>query len=465
MRVLMPMAIVSLLLGCTGDSHVVAVDLRTDLVPGVEFDSVRTVVEAGEGSGTFVERIATVDMDFVTGVRIAELEVAAGTFRIRVEALAADGAIVASRPVTITLDGPLGVTVVLGRQCQDVTCPVPDGDPNATACLGGTCVDPACTVENPTACGEPECATAADCPSSPVGCATEECAGTVCLYRPDGAICSMGEYCDPDVGCRAPGGPALPDSVYLEYLEVTLPARGLLTAAAGELFGDVRFTRTGPSTYDTIIRFIELTGGVPNEEGATLAGPTTIEPDGRWLFEPTGAETVVYSLDIVGSRWTFTVDETDPRSGAMFARVSVLEERSAPSDELTGRWGLVSWSDGGTPRAAGDCVPDGRGGAGRVDVEFTFDARLFSRQDETSFVYADPACMTGESDDSFNGVGIATADGAGHGMVLFWDSSVGRGAHIEFDYVLGTDDSLALTPTTCMPGDCGSFVPLTLGRL
>ncbi len=189
--------------GCEGDDPglLLAIDLKTDFVPGIEFQTVRTVV-----TGTSLDRSVSLPVslgdDFITGSRIAELEgLTAGTLLIHVELRTADGTEVVVRPVRVDFDGRLGITVVVTRDCLAVSCPVAGGDASATACLGGRCVDSTCVEERPELCGEPDCTAPTDCAEgSP--CTTPVCIAGTCLLAADTSACTSAEYCDPDLGCR-----------------------------------------------------------------------------------------------------------------------------------------------------------------------------------------------------------------------------------------------------------------------
>lgn len=176
--------------GCSSDGRLL-VDVRTDLVPGVEFD--RVVVDVGGSSGGD-SRAASLGDDFVAGVRVADI---AGSGEVRFEArLERRGVVIAQRPAQVRVSGTVGVTLTISRDCRGVACPT-GGDPTAEACVGGACVDPSCTEETPDAC-EPECELASDCPTGAT-CATPVCRGGVCLLAP--SACADSEYCDPDGGC------------------------------------------------------------------------------------------------------------------------------------------------------------------------------------------------------------------------------------------------------------------------
>ncbi len=169
--------------------------MRTDLVPAIEFDAVRVRLDGG------VERLHEVDasLEYVGGQRLASFEeLELGPHRVELDVMR-EGVVVVSRPVLVDVRGPTAVTVVITRDCVAASCPGPGDPASATACLGGACVDEACSVENPSACPEPACASAADCPTRDA-CAVARCEAGACLYA-DGALCGPTQYCHPEDGC------------------------------------------------------------------------------------------------------------------------------------------------------------------------------------------------------------------------------------------------------------------------
>ncbi len=121
-------------LGCDGD-RVIAVELVTDYTPGEDFTEVRIgiavpdAVEFGD-QRTFA---ASEDVEFLTGRRVASYTVSsAETYSIRTQLAKDDGSIIASRIVRVEVDGPVTVTVVIGRD------PMPEVDAGVDA---GSTVD------------------------------------------------------------------------------------------------------------------------------------------------------------------------------------------------------------------------------------------------------------------------------------------------------------------------------------
>src|SRR5688500_3170485 len=105
--------------GCTTDPELV-IDVRTDLVPGVEFSVVRVEVASAPIGAAVAERhderAIRPDDDFIRGVRIAELTgLTEGTVHARVSLLAPDGSVALARPILVDLRGRQLVTVVFTR--------------------------------------------------------------------------------------------------------------------------------------------------------------------------------------------------------------------------------------------------------------------------------------------------------------------------------------------------------------
>lgn len=200
----------ALALGACADNRGVelSVDLKTDLIPGVEFYGVRTSVTAiGEdgmlmGATRSADALAMRGVDFFRGRRVAEVgDMSVGDYLVHVALVRQGGAVVVERSVRVRVVESVALTVVITRSCRSVLCPRPTDDPAATTCVGGECVDPRCGSGLPDACPEPECERDDQCvPTSP--CATGSCADGVCVFDTRGARCPAGEYCDPELGCR-----------------------------------------------------------------------------------------------------------------------------------------------------------------------------------------------------------------------------------------------------------------------
>ncbi len=177
------------------------VDLKSDYVGRAEVDSVRVVLLGGDSA----EVVASVDtrvvlQDLTQGMRIAELsDLTPGQYRVKVQ-LSGD-VVVPERVIRVEMEDSFAVTVVITRDCADVVCPASEAA--LTQCLGGVCVDPACTPETPEHCPTPECASDADCADTGIACAPAACVAGVCTAAPSSQTCLIGEYCEPTMGCIA----------------------------------------------------------------------------------------------------------------------------------------------------------------------------------------------------------------------------------------------------------------------
>ncbi len=195
--------LVVLLAGCGDEATLLLVDVRTDFVVGVEFDRVHVTAMQADGAARIVDTDADPAASWGRGVRVAEVEgLTKGRVELTVE-LRRGPLTVAERPIVVSLSGQTAITVPIARSCASVVCPSAGGDPAATACHGGLCVDPRCTEETQEYCGDPACTAASDCPPPGGACAVAQCSGGVCLEESDATACGTDEYCDPDVGCRA----------------------------------------------------------------------------------------------------------------------------------------------------------------------------------------------------------------------------------------------------------------------
>ncbi|MFW6039869.1 MAG: S-layer homology domain-containing protein [Gemmatimonadota bacterium] len=194
------------LTGCSGGSDLLlTVDLRTDYEPGTEFGTVETELRpegASEDRTRIVRYTVAAGDDFLGGERIAETELdEAGSYVVTTTLRRADGRRLASRVTRVRVEESLALTVLLTRSCGGVSCPGPGDPDSATACLGGRCVDPACSADRPESCGGPECAADADCDPA-VACAQATCSAEgYCLQRGVDAECGDGERCNLGRGC------------------------------------------------------------------------------------------------------------------------------------------------------------------------------------------------------------------------------------------------------------------------
>ena len=188
------LALLVSVLGCGSSGTELRVDLRSDWVGGVEVAEVVARVVGLDGEVS--TRFAPGD-DLAAGVRIGLFEdVPSGTQRVEVEMRGPAGEVVAERSAVVSVRGSTGVTLLVTRNCEGVTC----DDPAANQCLDGRCVPPTCTVENTAECGPPSCTRSVDCVATAT-CVEPQCIGGACLRS--GGACGTGRYCDPESGCRA----------------------------------------------------------------------------------------------------------------------------------------------------------------------------------------------------------------------------------------------------------------------
>lgn len=187
---------------CAQGPRFLDVDLVTDLVPGVEFSQVDTVVTPrGSATGLTAHHDVVSGEDFLVGERIAEITgLQPSELDVVVRMRRSDGSVELTRSVVVDVVDSMVVTVVATRDCRGVTCPMAGDAPDATACLGSRCVPPQCFVESSASCGTPDCTTSADCAQTST-CARFECIDGTCLARPTPGACTVDQYCAVEHGC------------------------------------------------------------------------------------------------------------------------------------------------------------------------------------------------------------------------------------------------------------------------
>jgi hypothetical protein len=255
-------------------------DVRTDLVAGIEFRNVKTEVFAGlpsveDDASEERTRLRAVGRGepFVDGVRVAELEeLDTGVYHVRVRLLDSNGTAVLQRIATITLRETSVFTITLTRDCRGVMCP-DAADPAATACLGGRCVDPRCTDETPEYCGPPACTSDAECGVT-ASCAEARCGGGACLAAGEvGGACAVGEWCNPDLGCAdIPGGAVAVSG----YSSCALRASGELYCWGGNYAGEVGVggfePQPTPAAVAPAMTFVDVSAGSLHHCAASTSG-------------------------------------------------------------------------------------------------------------------------------------------------------------------------------------------------
>ncbi len=195
------------MVGCPDDRAELIVEVRTDFVPGAEFTEARVELSLTprlSGSQDLVDREAMLVNDddgaFLQGVRVAELTTDPGTRWVFAELLAADGEVVARRAVQVEVTANMAIVVVLTRDCVNVECPAPGGDPALLACLGGQCVDPRCRPGATEFCPASVCGADSDC-ADIASCAAARCIEGTCYAATIDGACSGDEWCNPERGC------------------------------------------------------------------------------------------------------------------------------------------------------------------------------------------------------------------------------------------------------------------------
>ncbi len=188
------------------NGNTLLVDLRTDFVPGVELGEIIVTLEAGTEDRSQA-RVATSGDDFISGERVANFDVSTGRHELITRMFATDGRQLGQRRVIVQVKGDTATTVVFSRSCETVLCPQ-SGNPEATECEGGRCVEPECTPETPEDCPPPLCMEDGDCLMG-AACARASCVEASCFLAPVVGRCEAGEVCIPDEGCepfRTDGG-------------------------------------------------------------------------------------------------------------------------------------------------------------------------------------------------------------------------------------------------------------------
>ncbi|MBK8173238.1 MAG: hypothetical protein IPK60_23290 [Sandaracinaceae bacterium] len=202
-------ALLACALAACGDEHSLSIRMVTGLVPGPEFALIRIdLIENGvpfESARTLpggVETMVAFGQSFAQGRRIAEfIDLAPGTYTVRVQLLRSDDTLLIQQRVRTTLSGNAIVTVHLTRDCVAVSCPSPGGSPAFSECLAGRCVSPECVPPNESeACNAIVfCNDAASCGPT-ASCATQLCTDGIYAQQPLEGACAAAEWCDPDVG-------------------------------------------------------------------------------------------------------------------------------------------------------------------------------------------------------------------------------------------------------------------------
>ncbi|MFK8000347.1 MAG: LamG domain-containing protein [Polyangiales bacterium] len=176
------------LAGCASSDHELAVEVLSDLQPGVEVDRIEVRLDDLSVFDGLPARPLT------EGARVADLEVSAGDHVIAGRAFF-NGELIAERRVLVQVREDQGLTVALTRNCRDVRCAEA-----GTTCSNAVCVDPQCSPETPQFCeAAVQCERSTDCDPAGV-CGNVECLRGSCLTIDDGR-CGSGFFCAGDEGC------------------------------------------------------------------------------------------------------------------------------------------------------------------------------------------------------------------------------------------------------------------------
>jgi hypothetical protein len=270
------------LTSCSPRAPRIAVQLVTDYVPIRDFDAI-TVSFPG-GTQTVA---AASDRSYGRAVRVTELELPSADRVMLTLTLLSHDAVVQAQPRTVVpITGETTVTTFLiTRDCGGVMCPGAS-DADAIACVGGLCVDPACSPEHPELC--PTCA--GGCTASAIACVVNACRPEgVCFASSDDSLCPAGQVCVSDEGCRDLSADAgmLADA---SREDADLPDASVSLVDGGAV-------DTGPMPDAAVVclpgavRFDEYGGGTPES-------PYLLCTDAQWeSFATIGDQAASYRLD------------------------------------------------------------------------------------------------------------------------------------------------------------------------
>ncbi|NIS33673.1 MAG: hypothetical protein GWO04_28600 [Actinobacteria bacterium] len=167
-------------LSCGTETATLRVDLRTDLEPRVEFDTIELQVD-----DETVVMDAAPEGDYLAGIRIAEIDGVRTGSRELLLRLTRTGAEIATRRAIVAVSAPgTLVTIVVSADCVSRVCPGPGDPANATECDFGGCVPPEIEPDpdmgvapdlGPPDLGPPDLGPPVMCPDDP--CLEEDCNG------------------------------------------------------------------------------------------------------------------------------------------------------------------------------------------------------------------------------------------------------------------------------------------------
>lgn len=316
------------MLACGGGSSVrLIVDVRTDLVPGVEFDRVRAVTDEVE------EVVSANEGDWIEANRVLDVrDLDRDSSRVvTVEVLLRDEVVVSTRAIVDNRDDA-GVTLVLTRDCRGVSCAMNE------RCFAGSCANEACLDGTQPSCPMAECMTDVDCPSPMQSCARAACVEGVCV-EVDDDMCGPTETCDPDDGCvaqpepdaGAPDGGDMSMDAAVDAFDAGTDAGMVAPRLQVYLEADVLFVNAivrAPEGYFVVgdVRGEFITPGMISVHENQTAFAMFVEEDGR-------------------VRWTTTV----AASGLSSFRAGVVNESGGTAaGQFLGTTGVGGGRDGGS---------------------------------------------------------------------------------------------------------------------
>jgi len=269
-----------------------------------------------------------------------------------------------------------------------------------------------------------------------------------------------GSVSDTAVDSSAPDA-AITGDVYLRYVSAQFGMATPLTAAGDEMVGGIVMREAGPDRWAGTVRYAGLVDGAPQAEPVTTEGVFTREDAGRWLFEPTDTSPppVALTLGVVEGRWTFTIDETDPRNSGLageYPRVSVLDVIDAPPTESVGAWRVASITVDGEDYPTEVCVPKD-GVYLNQTITTTVTAAHVAIYDLFVEEYSDPLCrmLTGSTAYQVRGFFVELP-----GMVdaYLWDGEVSEGIYMRLGYTT-TPEGYRYNRSLCRPTGCEDSFP------
>ena len=181
-----------------------------------------------------LERIVALPDDGIPAepIRLLEVEIAPGEYRLEATLLGPNGGEVATQALAVRVFADQSVTLLFTVGCLDVIC-APGEE-----CIGGDCVDEC--ERFPERCQPCTCESDGDCALVGTECGASRCLDCLCQIGPDDELCPAGAFCsdtfecvfepspmcacEDDFGC---GGFA-PDSCVFEVCDcICFPGQGM----------------------------------------------------------------------------------------------------------------------------------------------------------------------------------------------------------------------------------------------